>query len=193
MAENVDQTEETLEEVKPIRYQWVAGEKVGTVEVFQSEDTKAGMTWVVFESGNRCNKGLIDQMMYKLGDNEPALPLTADFDGVKQAETVTQGGVDPTAGLAEAPSTPTSPRPPAKPQQSPLRVLLEKQAESNSELMDFSVEISLPKKEVYSILRDSFEEADDELTQMIVDKTDIGQIQEQLKDKIADFVKSYYK
>ena len=170
---------------KPIRYQWTVGEKIGTVEILNSEVETAGIVWLVFESGNRCNKSLVKSYMYALGENEPALQITANFDEVRNQNS---GGVDPAAGLDGNTNKSVQ-----KNQKSPLRILLEKQAENNEQQMAFTINVKLPKPEVYSILRDSFENADEELTNMLIQETDIKQIKEQLKDKIELFIKSYYK
>lgn len=180
-----DTTQELVSDVKVRRFQWTSSEKIGVVEIYDKEAESAGMNWIVFKSGNRVNKELVKNLMYELGENEPALQIDSNFDNNQHDASITNG-IDPTAGLTTAPSAKASTK------ISPVRTLLEKQAKHEVN-MPFNLMVTIPKSDIFAILKDSFDDAEDELILMLLDKVNVNNLKEQLKDKITDFVKEYYK
>ena len=68
MSKKTKEVNEESVDVK--KYQWVKGDKYGTVEEYKS--TEDG--WVYFSSGNRINESLLNEYLLEVGEEE------LDFD-----------------------------------------------------------------------------------------------------------------
>jgi hypothetical protein len=78
--------------------------------------------------------------------------------------------------------------------QSPVRQLLEKQAKKNVEEINLVIEMPIPKKEIYEVIRDSYEdgEVDNELSSMLLENLGSETIKDQLKKAVINLIENYY-
>ena len=123
-------------------YQWIKGEHQGIIEVYK--DTKG--KFLVFESGNKCNKELIGEYIHKIDMFNPAL----EFDNplTKQSK--------PKPGEVAAKAVEVIMEKPAI-VQSPIVSLLEK-AKTKKTKLNTRIEMNLPTKEFLDVLQQSWDE-----------------------------------
>jgi hypothetical protein len=158
-----------------VNYQWIKGDKAGTVESFLKEEEDGGLSWTYFESGRRINSSVINEFLILLPDGEVPIEMEITKD----------------SPLTTAASPPKTPK---EPQKSPLRSLLEKQKNTKKESISIKVEIEIPTKDIFSILGETFGE--DEMTQEVenlaLEKISIENLSIIAKEQLQQFIKRYY-
>ncbi len=155
------------------QYQWIKGEKAGNVEIVDHTEDINGVHWIYFKSGNRVNKDLLNEFLYRIYDDSDILNIKDDIS-TKQNSQINENNSNKTI----------------KKQKSPIRILLEKQSINSKEAISVGIIVELPKKEIFNILKDSFpDELEDELISMVLEESiDKKNLEESIKDSI----KKYY-
>lgn len=151
-------------------FQWIKGENMSVMEKFNGISTNGDFFFVDFSSGRKVNVDLIDEYMLTLPaqiqQKEPVihLPKESSVTSIVYEET---GNSNP---------------------DSPIYKLLKKQKKN---MVDVSIKIklNLPPKELYNVLLGSFEEAEKEIIDFVLDGVDINNIKNSLAESVK---KSYY-
>lgn len=182
----------TQEQESVVLYQWIKGEKVGTIE----EVDKQQDGFIYFKSGRRINSDLLNE--YLMLSGEGAIPLKEDLEtkqalidpalGLKEA-----GKADPAAGLKVAGQS--TPNPNTAIPDSPIRALLNKMGDSSKDTIEISltIPVKIPKAEMYSIMEESFgEEVLEGIKGLALSQIDENRVYKELKDIVENKVKNYY-
>jgi len=162
---------DSIEAVDPIKYQWIKGDKIGTVEILDKQEGE----WSVFKSGGRINTSLIQEFMLEVDGEE------LDFD-------------PPTPALANA-ADKYKKRAKNQPKAaSPIRTLLDKQKKLDKHNIQISIPIDLLSLDIYSLLSTSFdeEEVNQELQQFIEDQIQSDKVIGMVQESIQSLIKERY-
>ncbi len=159
-------------------FQWIKGENLSNVEKFKSISTNGENIFVDFISGNKINVDLI-------GDYFVTFPASeVDFG---KNPVATQPKILPSISKNSAVTSIVYESEPAK-KDSPIYSLLKKQKNNQVEV-SIKIKLNLPPKELYSVLLSSFDDAESEIIQYVLDGIDI----EDIKLSLAESIKrSYY-
>lgn len=182
MEEVINNIEERESAYKNLDFQWIKGEKIGSVEKYKRIINNGENYFVEFQSGERMNLNLIDEWMYTF----PAEPIDFSSNYEKPLPN--------TPGIAEIPSSSvteifyTDDQQKRSDKDSPIYKLLVKQKEN---MVDVSIKIklNLPPRDLYSVLVSSFDDAEKEIIEFVLDSVDIEDIKKSLSNSIK---KSYY-
>jgi len=155
-------------------FQWIKGDDTGMDESYKDIIINGDISFIEFQSGKRINSELLEEYMIML----PAQP--------KQNNQQNQVLVKP-----NEPSTVTSiiyDDSKNHQNESPIYKLLKKQKKN---MVDVSIKIklNLPPKDLYTVLSGSFEDAEREIIDFVLDGVDMEDIKASLADSIK---KSYY-
>jgi len=158
-------TEDLLEDFKLLEFQWIKGENAGGVEYFSHMVEEGSIEFLVFKSGLRLNKKLLNEFVetfpispVNLGETPSDIPKINSPLGVKVNKA------------------------------SPIYGLLSKQ-KPNMVDVDISIKINLPPKELYSVLTNSFDGAREEIVDYVISSLNIDDIKKSLSDSILN---TYY-
>jgi len=167
----MDSSTETIE---PIKLQWIKGDKIGNVETVKGSDSE----WTLFESGARISSSLINEFMIPIGSNDPIL----DFDSAVS-------NVTNTSRKREQQNL-------SKPhiEKNPVRMLFDKQKNADEVTLSLSLNITVPKKEIFNIISVSFEEEEviKELRSFIEDQIKEDLVKESIKNSIHSLIEERY-
>lgn len=155
-------------------FQWIKGDDTGMDESYKDIIINGDISFIEFQSGKRINSELLEEYMIML----PAQP--------KQNNQQNQVLVKP-----NEPSTVTSiiyDDSKNHQNESPIYKLLKKQKKN---MVDVSIKIklNLPPKDLYTVLSGSFEDAERDIIDFVLDGVDMEDIKASLADSIK---KSYY-
>jgi len=157
-------------------YQWIKGDDIGTDEKYKDILLNGDLSFIEFQSGRRINSELL---------NEYAIMLPAQLAQVipvnnQQIHTRPNEQTTVTSIIYEDSKISQN--------DSPIYKLLKKQKKN---MVDVSIKIklNLPPKDLYTVLSGSFEDAEREIIDFVLDGVDIEDIKASLADSIK---KSYY-
>ena len=162
---------DSIETVDPIKYQWIKGDKIGTVEILDKQEGE----WSVFKSGGRINTSLIPEFMLMVDGEE------LDFD-------------PPTPAIVNAANEYKKPAKSQPKPASPIRTLLDKQKKLDKHNIQISIPIDLLSLDMYSLLSTSFdeEEVNQELQQFIEDQIQSDKVIGMVQESIQSLIKERY-
>jgi hypothetical protein len=172
--------EQTLNEARSFYgafdFQWIKGDDMGMDEKYKDVVLNGDLSFIEFQSGKRINSELLDEYVIML----PAQP-------VKEI----QASPIPAQIRSNEPTTVTSiiyDDNKISQNDSPIYKLLKKQKKN---MVDVSIKIklNLPPKDLYTVLSGSFDDAEREIIDFVLDGVDIEDIKASLADSIK---KSYY-
>jgi hypothetical protein len=153
-------------------YQWIKGDDIGMDEKYKDIVLNGDATFIVFESGRRINSELLSEYVIML----PAQPVhSAPVNYPKPNEQTTVTSI-----IYEDPKIQQN--------DSPIYKLLKKQ-KRNMVDVSINIKLNLPSKDLYNVLSGSFEDAEREIIDFVLDGVDINDIKASLADSIE---KSYY-
>lgn len=179
-------TEKSLEEARALysgmEFQWIKGDDALSTEYFKSLNANGDSVFIEFASGKRINMELLDEFMTYFPAQprqaEPAQivppsqqPLNEPHRNSRVTEVVYQEQASQTSDV-----------------DSPIYKLLKKQKKNIVEV-SIKMKLNLPPKELYGVLSSSFEDADNEIINFVLDGVDIDDIKASLAESIK---KSYY-
>ena len=147
------------------RFQWIKSDKAGNIELYKDTITDNNINWISFQSGNRVNEALINDVIIILEENED--PLEISIDTVKNKNISKENKLT----------------------KSPLESLIDIQIENNYINIPLSIELPLLKKDVYTLLKTSFkdEDIDKILLKCVSKKINIDDLQKNLAINITKF------
>jgi hypothetical protein len=157
-------------------FQWIKGDDMGMDEKYKGIILNDDISFIEFQSGKRINTELLNEYMIMLPaqpvQNEPFNPAPSQVRSNDQT-TVTSIIYDDSKNSQN---------------DSPIYKLLKKQKKN---MVDVSIKIklNLPPKDLYTVLSGSFEDAEREIIDFVLDGVDIEDIKASLADSIK---KSYY-
>jgi len=175
-------TEASIEEAKRfysnMQFEWIKGDEIASREDFKDLVNVDGDTFVLFNSGKRINTSLLEEYMVyypaqpKQLSIDPA-PVNADFMEISKS-TVTSIVYNDEVKQSKL--------------ESPIYKLLNKQKKNIVEV-SIKLKLNLPPKELYGVLSSSFDDAEKEIIEFVLDGIDIDDIKKSLSDSIR---KGYY-
>lgn len=159
------------ETIEPIKLQWIKGDKIGNVEIIKGTDNE----WTLFESGARISSSLINEFMIPIGSNDPMLDFSSAISPPVEVSTKQQSKT--------------------RQDKSPIRILFDKQKNADVISLTLSLDITVPKKNVFDIMSVSFEEEEviNELRAFIADQIKDDRVKEAIKDSVYSLIEERYK
>lgn len=164
-------------ELKPFVYKWMKGEMQGKTCIYESvfKDATTGIIWVNFKDGSRINYSLLNEFMIQLDNNEIKPPVNP----VREANTQTTKNI----------IIGNSPAIKKELEENPIISLLQKQKPNWVEV-GISLKLNLPTKDLYNVLTSSFEDAEEQIIEFVVNDLDIELIKESLRINIKEIYKN---
>lgn len=152
------------------KYQWIRGEKAGTVENYASHDEQ----WVYFTGGARVNAELINEYMMQYDGNGFEVEITK-------------------AQRAEQPvRNPVKQEVPVK-VMDPVKTLL-KQSIKTEECFNYKMSVNIPKQSVYDLIKESFEcDIDELIKEMVFEGINKNTLYEEIQASIKEQIINFYK
>lgn len=166
-------------ELSPFAYKWTKGDNDGQVCEYDSvfKDPTTGVVWVNFKDGTRINYALLNDYMIQI-DSVPVksvliAPITT-INSTKSAGSRNIMVVDNSSVTTVS--------------SNPITSLLEKQKPNWVEV-GIKLKLNLPTKSLYNILTSSFDDADKEIIEFVVNDLDIEIIKDSLRQNIREIYK----
>ena len=180
--ENIEELDVEIldQELKPFSYRWTKGDNDGTVCEYESvfKDATTGVIWVNFKNGTRINYALLNEYMIQIDpiQQNALLPKnnTSPVQSVSSAPVKNVMLADNSAATAKSAN--------------PITSLLEKQKPNWVEV-GIKLKLNLPTKNLYNVLTSSFEDADKEIIEFVVNDLDLEIIKESLRINIREIYK----
>jgi len=176
MEINEQNIEEARSYYSAFEFQWIKGDHQGMTETYKDIQISGEMNFILFESGNRINGDLLNEFMIVV----PAQP--------KVIQPVTPVQPKPSKDVSSVTSIIYEDNDKNTNTDSPIYKLLKKQKKN---MVDVSIKIklNLPPKDLYTVLSGSFEDAEKEIIDFVLDAVDIEDIKASLAQSIK---KTYY-
>jgi hypothetical protein len=166
-------------------YKWTKGDNDGKICEYDSifKDPTTGIIWVNFKDGTRINYELLDQYMIQIDkqSNNPTKILgNHTISIIEESEkelTLSHKNVMLSDKLIK------------KVELNPIVSLLEKQ-KPNWVNVEIQLKLNLPTKKLYDVLTSSFDNAEDEIIEFVVNDLDLEIIKESLRINIKEIYRS---
>lgn len=161
-----------------LSFQWIKGERLGTVEVVSQGATDD--SWINFESGRRINKDLINEFMMQV-DSINIIP----FENKPDKPTVKKAQTSSPKQVAVTPPTDNI-----------IKDIINsvKEKSLQKEKINIQIEIQLPKKAVFSVLEESFgDDIFNAIHENIKNKINSSALEEYFEKALRDKLKTFYK
>jgi len=158
-------------------FQWLKGDDMSVIEKYKGISNNEDFIFVEFQSGRRINVNLIDEYMLTF----PSPPVIKELPHSQETfkpkidkdSAVTSIVYEDSENLQN---------------DSPIYKLLRKQKKNMVEV-SIKIKLNLPPKDLYNVLLGSFDEAEKEIIDFVLDGIDINNIKIALADSVK---KSYY-
>lgn len=170
------------EDLYGFSFRWIKGEQNGTITDLQDVilDEITGIIWVYFTDGTRINYTIIDEFMLRLDGNEAnEIRERERFQSNPPLQQKKERNIQVIDSHSSSPNYTT---------ESPIRSLLQKQKPNWVEV-NFKLKLNLPPKSLYDVLKVSFDDAEKEIIDFVVDDMDIEIIKEALRKNIQEIYK----
>ena len=170
------------EDLYGFSFRWIKGEQSGTITDLQDVilDELTGIIWVYFTDGTRINYTIIDEFMLRLDGNEAnEIRERERFQSNPPLQQKKERNIQVIDSHTSSPNYIT---------ESPIRSLLQKQKPNWVEV-NFKLKLNLPPKSLYDVLKVSFDDAEKEIIDFVVDDMDIEIIKEALRKNIQEIYK----
>lgn len=176
----MDITDQNVEEIrdkfKSMEFQWIKGEYLSGAEYYKNAVSNNNDIFIEFSSGRRINMDLLDEYLVYF-PAQPKIPQpqqsTINQTQIKKDSSVTSIVYDDQLKIYN--------------EDSPIYKLLKKQKKNLVEI-SIKIKLNLPSKELYGVLSTSFEDADKEIIEFVLDGVDIDDI----KASLAQSIRSNY-
>lgn len=165
--------EELQERLSPMDFQWVKGDLTSTMEKYKTMSFDGENKFILFLSGRRINVDLLEEFMVYYPAQPDPVQAPRPNPGPKNSSV--------TSVVLE------SPRQSTISEDSPIYKLLKKQ-KSNPVEVAIKLKLNLPSKELYTVLSSSFEDAEREIIDFVLDGVDI----EDIKMALAKSIRGNY-
>jgi hypothetical protein len=156
------------------KYQWLKTERAGTITEFLNVAIEQdGALWVEFMDGSRIKYDLLNEFILKTNNPNELLEVENPLERPVNAGAVSN------VSVRTAPVKVVS--------DNPIHTLLKKQ-KPNPVLIDITLELNIPSSDLYNVVCQSFDNADEEIVNYIVSGLDI----EIIKNSVKEAIKKYY-
>lgn len=176
-AEQLNNIREDLSKIK--EFQWIKGDNVGQITMFQDVVQDDGIVFVTFTNNTRCNISLLDEYILKLGIGDKPLEIGSDMqDAIEQSSDQVNTAV---VGPAKMKNNNVI-------SNNPIHELLKKR---KINLMGISIdlELNVPPKELLLILEDSFDNAEDDVVNFVLSSISTDDIKKSVKSALSEYYK----
>ena len=167
------------QELKPFAYKWTKGDNNGNVCDYESvfKDATTGVIWVNFKDGSRINYSLLNEYMIQVDPQSPKQTIEAITKVAPSPRQIPVRNVmlSDTSQVAAQSAN-------------PITSLLEKQKPNWVEV-GIKLKLNLPTKNLYNVLTSSFDEAEKEIIEFVVNDLDLEIIKESLRINIKEIYK----
>jgi len=156
-------------------FQWIKGENLMNVVSFDAVVQQEDQFYIHFKGGSRINYSILEEYMtwYPSQRVEPRPAPTPAPQSQASVSSIKFG--DAGSAVNEA-------------SQSPRYNLLARQKKKPVEI-EFKIKVPLPSKDLFNVLTSSFDDAENEIVQFIIDSIDIDDIRNTLSKSIRE---NYY-
>jgi hypothetical protein len=155
-------------------FQWMKGENMSVIEKYQGVSSNGEMIFIDFQSGRKMNIDLLDEFMLTLpAAVHSSPPVNQQIQNQEKESAVTSIVYEDQENIRI---------------DSPIYKLLKKQKKNMVEV-SIKIKLNLPPKELYSVLLGSFDDAEKEIIDFVLDGVDMNNIKKSLADSVK---KSYY-
>ena len=156
-------------------FQWIKGENLMNVVSFDIVTQQDDEFYIHFKGGSRINYNILEEYMtwYPSQRIEPRPAPTPVPQSQASVSSIKFG--DGGSAVNEA-------------SQSPIYNLLARQKKKPVEI-EFKIKVPLPSKDLFNVLTSSFDDAENEIVQFIIDSIDIDDIRNTLSKSIRE---NYY-
>ena len=176
----MDMTEHNIEDLKErfksMEFQWIKGEYLSATEDYKNVVDNGDSVFIEFASGRRINMDLMEEYIVYF----PAQPKIAPAPAREATPTPSKKDSTVTSIVYDDQAKPGN-------EDSPIYKLLRKQKKNLVEV-SIKLKLNLPSKELYGVLSTSFEDADKEIIEFVLDGVDI----EDIKASLAQSIRSNY-
>ena len=172
-------SELSIEEIQgnfsPMEFEWIKGDYASSHERFKNVSFDGENKFIIFMSGRRINIDLLDEFMIyfpappdqpKQVNNQPQQQRSSSVTAILYDDVNTAAGSE----------------------DSPIYKLLKKQKKNPVEVA-IKLKLNLPSKDLFGVLSSSFEDAEKEIINFVLDGVDIEDIKLALAESIK---KNYY-
>lgn len=165
-------------ELSPFSYKWTKGENNGQTCLYESvfKDPTTGIIWVNFSGGTRINYELINEYMIQIDKQETPKQIAK----TPLQERIPSGQVK-NVQIAENFQNKAV-------EENPIVSLLQKQKPNWVEV-GIKLKLNLPTKNLYNVLTSSFDDAENEIIEFVVNDLDLEIIKESLRINIKEIYK----
>lgn len=201
------------------KYQWIKGENKGTVEnITETKDE-----WVIFQSGRRINKDIVNEFMLPINHPEQRLSMPSVEPEYKFSSGDSNDDIieDPDTGqrislkelrrqekfnnkknstsvnvqsIEHSTNAQIAPIENDAPvKESPITLLISK-SKKDKVKVSYEFNIDIPKKDVYDIINQSFDiELNDEIISIVLASIDNKTLKKDIEKSITKTITNYYK
>jgi hypothetical protein len=173
-------------ELKPFFYKWTKGDNNGQVCEYESlfKDPASGIIWINFKGGTRINYNVMSEYMIEI-DPIPQSNSTNQLQPITKAQNSRIPVQDqfPVKNVMLADN-----RDSKVIDENPIVSLLQKQKPNWVEV-GIKLKLNLPTKNLYNVLTSSFEDAENEIIEFVVNDLDLEIIKESLRINIKEIYK----
>lgn len=176
--------EELREDLSKMDYVWLKSDQMGNSEKYKGveKDESTGMTFLSFRSGRRINLELLNEYM----DSFPAAPVDFGDDIVANEPNIPTVQDKSAKNASNNPTREKNTVSSVQVEDSPIYTLLKKQ-KNNWVNVSISLKLNLPPKSLYSVLINSFDEAENEIVDYVTEGIDIEDIRAALGESILAY------
>lgn len=164
-------------------FQWIKGDNFGNVEIYKDIIEDDGLIFIEFTSGRRINLAIINEYMEINERGQILNDLTIQFE--KQPEI--QNPIVTPKIQSQIINTPDV-KVIYKKELTPVQLILSKQKPNNIKL-DINLKLNIPSKELYNTLVNSFEDAESDIVDFIVDNLDFEDVKAGIKGTLKELYK----
>jgi len=169
-------------------YVWIKSERIG--QIVETSEIQNDKKWLKFTDGTQCNVALVNEFLLPANDKDQALSIAKDFGAIVTDATP----VRPRRDAEPSNATPVRPRRDAEPaaEVNVMQEMLKKMSAKNKANMP--VQINIPSKEIYALLKDQMDITKKDLNSQIVAlvESQIDNLRDSLKEQIESFINNYY-
>ena len=157
-------------------FQWVKGENFMETEVFDKVVAGSdGNFFINFKSGRRINYNILEEYLTWYPSPQKPQALPTEHVQQKQTEITSVKFVDSKDNVIYA-------------SESPIYNLLARQKKKDVDIV-INIRVPLPSKDLFNVLVNSFDDAENEIIQFIIDSIDLEDIRKTLSRSIRE---NYY-
>ena len=157
-------------------FQWVKGENFMETEVFDKVVAGSdGNFFINFKSGRRINYSMLEEYLTWYPSPQKPQALPTEHVQQKQTEITSVKFVDSKDNVIHA-------------SESPIYNLLARQKKKDVDI-GINIRVPLPSKDLFNVLVNSFDDAENEIIQFIIDSIDLEDIRKTLSRSIRE---NYY-